>query len=80
MILAALQLVPETSRATYLDSDLYFFHSPKALWREIGSAPLVLVEHRFSSGYSDRYASVVLMLVGILLTELHLLGGTPLVG
>ena len=54
LVLAALQLVPQATRATYLDSDLYFFHSPEALWQEIGSAPLVMVEHRFSSGYADK--------------------------
>ena len=42
----ALEAVPEATRATYLDSDLYFFHSPHALWQEIGSAPLVMVEHQ----------------------------------
>ena len=54
LLLAALDAVPEATRATYLDSDLYFFHSPQALWQEIGSAPLVMVEHRFSAGYSDK--------------------------
>ena len=49
LLLAALDAVPEATRATYLDSDLYFFHSPQALWQEIGSAPLVMVEHRFSA-------------------------------
>lgn len=54
LVKAALEAVPEASRATYLDSDLYFFHSPKALWQEIGSAPLVMVEHRFSPSYADK--------------------------
>ena len=54
LLLAALDAVPEATRATYLDSDLYFFHSPQALWQEIGSAPLVMVEHRFSALYSDK--------------------------
>lgn len=54
VILAALDAVPEASRATYLDSDLYFFHSPQALWNEIGSAPVVMVEHRFSPAYEDK--------------------------
>ena len=54
LIQAALRAVPEASRATYLDSDLYFFHSPAALWQEIGSAPMAFVEHRFSPAYADK--------------------------
>ena len=54
LVRAALQAVPEAPRATYLDSDLYFFHSPAALWQEIGSAPMAFVEHRFSPGYLDK--------------------------
>ena len=54
LVLAALEAIPEANRATYLDSDLYFFNSPQGLWQEIGAAPLVMVEHRFSSGYADK--------------------------
>ena len=54
LIQAALQAVPEATRATYLDSDLYFFSSPAALWQEIGSAPMAFVEHRFSPAYADK--------------------------
>ena len=50
----ALQAVPSAKRATYLDSDLYFFHSPAALWQEIDQAPIVMVEHRFSPNYLDK--------------------------
>ena len=54
LIQEALRAVPGARRATYLDSDLYFFHSPDALWREIADAPVVMVEHRFSPGYEDK--------------------------
>jgi len=53
LIQAALQAVPAAGRATYLDSDLYFFSSPQPLWQEIGAAPMAFVEHRFSSGYLE---------------------------
>ena len=56
LIKAALKSVPQASRATYLDSDLYFHHSPKALWDEIDSAPMSFVEHRFSKNYTDKEA------------------------
>ena len=54
LIKAALLAFPEAHRATYLDSDLYVFHSPAALWQEIGAAPMAFVEHRFSPGYADK--------------------------
>lgn len=54
LIKAALAAVPDAKRATYLDSDLYFFHSPQALWQEIGASPVVMVEHRFSPAYADK--------------------------
>ncbi len=54
LIKAALSAVPEAQRATYLDSDLYFFSSPAALWKEIAAAPMAFVEHRFSPAYADK--------------------------
>ena len=54
LVKAALAVVPNAERATYLDSDLYFFHSPDALWQEIGESPVVMVEHRFSPNYADK--------------------------
>ena len=54
LIQAALDAVPSAARATYLDSDLYFFSSPAPLWQEIGSAPMAFVEHRFSPAYADK--------------------------
>ena len=50
----ALDEVPEAKRATYLDSDLYFFDSPDAIWEEIGEAPMTFVEHRFSKEYAEK--------------------------
>lgn len=54
LLQVALSAIPEARRATYLDSDLYFFESPEALWQEIGAAPMAFVEHRFSAGYADK--------------------------
>ena len=54
LIKASLKAVPQAKRATYLDSDLYFHHSPSVLWEEIGTAPMAFVEHRFSKDYSDK--------------------------
>lgn len=34
-------------RVTYLDADLYFFHDPSPIEREIGDAPIAIIEHRF---------------------------------
>ena len=56
LIKAALNAVPEARRATYLDSDLYFFSNPGVLWQEIGDAPMAFVEHRFSQDYIDKIA------------------------
>ena len=56
LIKEALDTIPNAKRATYLDSDLYFHHSPEALWEEIGSAPMAFVEHRFSEEYRDKIA------------------------
>lgn len=54
LLQGALQRLPEAPRATYLDSDLYFFRSPQALWEEIGAAPMAFVEHRFAPAYADK--------------------------
>lgn len=54
LIELALEACPEAQRATYLDSDLYFYSSPQPLWLEIGDAPMAFVEHRFAPGYTDK--------------------------
>ena len=54
LIKASLKAIPQAKRVTYLDSDLYFHHSPAVLWEEIGTAPMAFVEHRFSQDYSDK--------------------------
>ena len=48
--------MPQATRATYLDSDLYFHNSPDVLWEESGDASMAFVEHRFSPGYADKEA------------------------
>lgn len=38
---------PEVDLLTYLDADLYFFASPQALFDEIGTASIAIIDHRF---------------------------------
>ena len=38
---------PNVEVLTYLDSDLFFFHSPKGIYDEFGNSSLSLIEHRF---------------------------------
>ena len=54
LIKTALDKFPTVKRVTYLDSDLYFFSSPSALWNEAGEASMIFIEHRFSPGYLDK--------------------------
>lgn len=42
-----LGLVPEAGQMTYLDSDLYFFGPPSAIFAEQGDASIGIVPHRF---------------------------------
>lgn len=37
---------------TYLDADMLFFDSPKALFEEMGSASVLITEHRYSPQYN----------------------------
>jgi hypothetical protein len=37
---------------TYLDADMLFFESPKALFDEMGSASVMITEHRYSPQYN----------------------------
>ncbi|MCL5666519.1 MAG: glycosyl transferase [Patescibacteria group bacterium] len=37
---------------TYLDSDVYFFSGPDEIFKEIGSADIAIIEHRYSKEYS----------------------------
>ena len=47
---------PEIDLLAYLDSDLFFFSSPRCLYDELGDRSLYIIEHRFSDGYRDRSA------------------------
>ena len=38
---------PNIPSITYLDSDLYFFSSPKVIFDEIGNHSIAIIEHRF---------------------------------
>ena len=38
---------PKISSITYLDSDIYFFSSPKIIFEEIGDNSIAIIEHRF---------------------------------
>ena len=39
---------------TYLDADLYFFHSPECLYEELGNKSLYIIEHRFAENASEQ--------------------------
>jgi hypothetical protein len=41
---------PEIAAITYLDSDVFFFSSPEAVFAEIGSAAIAITPHRFPAG------------------------------
>lgn len=48
----------EVDAITYLDSDLYFFSSPKPLFTELGTASIGIIPHRFpaaTAGEKTRY-------------------------
>lgn len=47
LILYILNKYPQIERLTYLDSDLYFFKSPEAAYREFGANNIMLTPHRF---------------------------------
>jgi len=54
VITMALERVPTSQRATYVDSDLYFFSNTEPIWREVSDQPMTFVEHRFAPGYTDK--------------------------
>jgi hypothetical protein len=39
---------PDIDLITYLDSDLFFFHSPEPVFQEIGTSSIAIIPHRFS--------------------------------
>lgn len=39
--------VPDVEAITYLDSDLYFFASPQAIFDEMGDRSVAIIEHRY---------------------------------
>src|SRR5882757_9721297 len=39
---------PDAEWVTYLDSDLYFFASPEAIYTELGNAAVAIVPHRYA--------------------------------
>jgi len=46
---------PAIDLLTYLDSDLYFFSSPEALYEEFGSASVGITPHRYAAPNYQRY-------------------------
>jgi len=52
--LYVLEKWPETDVITYLDADLYFFHSPAALFDELGNGSIAVIEHRFPDYLRDK--------------------------
>ncbi len=39
---------PEVGTITYLDADLYFYSDPQPIYDELGTASIVIVEHRYA--------------------------------
>ena len=54
IVALSLELVPTAQRATYVDSDLYFFSNTQPIWDEVSDKPMAFVEHRFAPGYTDK--------------------------
>jgi hypothetical protein len=44
---------PEVDLITYLDADLFFFNSPKAIFDEISDHSIAIIEHRFPAYLND---------------------------
>jgi hypothetical protein len=44
---------PEVELITYLDADLFFFHSPQPVFDEIGDHSITIIEHRFPLYLND---------------------------
>ena len=52
-MLFVLSKEPDAEWVTYLDSDLYFFASPDAIYEEMKDAAFAIIPHRFSPGLED---------------------------
>lgn len=39
---------------TYLDADLFFYHSPEPIFQEMGNASILITEHRFPAYLKDK--------------------------
>lgn len=48
LLLFLFNRAPDMCQATYVDSDLFLFHSPEPIFDEIGSASIAIIPHRFS--------------------------------
>lgn len=51
-ILYLLSRYPEIDFLTYMDTDLYFFSDPQALYHQISDHSIILSEHRYSSNFA----------------------------
>jgi len=45
---------PKIKMISYLDSDLYFYSSPEAIFKEIGEKSIMIIPHRFTSGKLEK--------------------------
>ncbi len=45
------------SFCTYLDADLYFFNSPRAIFEEMGNNSILITEHRYTKKYDQTAVS-----------------------
>ena len=49
-----LKIIPQDEYLTYVDSDIFFYHSPKTILDVIGSKSVGIHTHRFSGLYDDK--------------------------
>jgi hypothetical protein len=45
--------LPDVSRVTYVDADLFFFADPQPIFDEVGQSPVGIIEHRFPDDLVD---------------------------
>jgi hypothetical protein len=50
------QNFPDLDHITYLDSDLFFFSSPEAIYEELGNKSVYIIPHRFPSEHQSMAA------------------------
>jgi hypothetical protein len=55
--LYVMKVCPEVEMVTYLDSDLFFFDSPKSVFDEIANHSIAIIEHKLAPNLVERCAA-----------------------